>query len=126
MSRERSASSGACSESASRIGSSTSSTKRVSPGSQPTVEIVVRRCVIPRSGSRRAASSTLSRFSIGSPMPMKTQWSTASIRRKWSAWSRISEAVRLRPKRIAPVAQNVHVSGQPDCDETQIERRPSR
>ena len=59
-------------------------------------------------------------------MPMKTQWSTASSRRKWSAWSRISETVRLRPKRIAPVAQNVHVSGQPDCDETQIERRPSR
>ena len=28
--------------------------------------------------------------------------------------------------RIAPVAQNVQVSGQPDCDETQTERRPSR
>ena len=25
-----------------------------------------------------------------------------------------------------PVAQNVQVSGQPDCDETQTERRPSR
>ena len=25
-----------------------------------------------------------------------------------------------------PVAQNVHVSGQPDCEERQIERRPSR
>ena len=59
-------------------------------------------------------------------MPMNTQWSTGSIRRKWSAWSRISEAVRLRPNRICPVAQKVQVSGQPDCDETQIERRPSR
>ena len=59
-------------------------------------------------------------------MPMKTQWSTASMRRKCSAWSRISDAVRLRPNRIAPVAQNVQVSGQPDCEETQIERRPSR
>ena len=59
-------------------------------------------------------------------MPMYTAWFTGSRRRKCSAWSRISEAVRLRPKRIAPVAQNVHVSGQPDCDERQSERRPSR
>ena len=43
-----------------RIGSSTSSTKRVRPGSQPTVEIVVRRWVIPISGRRRADSSTCS------------------------------------------------------------------
>ena len=38
----------------------------------------------------------------------------------------ISEALRLRAKRIEPVAQNVQVSGQPDCDDTQIDRRPSR
>ena len=79
----------------------------------PTVEIVVRRWVMPRSGSRLAASSTASRFSIGSPMPMKTAWSIGSMRRKWSAWSRISDAVRLRPNAIEPVAQNVQVSGQP-------------
>ena len=48
------------------------------------------------------------------------------MRRKCRTWSRISEAVRLRPKLIGPVAQNVHVSGQPDCEETQTERRPSR
>ena len=99
---------------------------RVSPGIQPTVEIVVRRGVMPRSGRRRAAAITLSKLMNGSPMPMKTQWSIASSRRKWSAWSRISDGVRLRPNCIAPVAQNVQVSGQPDCDETQIERRPSR
>ena len=81
---------------------------------------------MPMSGRRSQAASTLSRFSIGSPMPMNTQWSIGSTRRKCSAWSRISDAVRLRAKRIAPVAQNVHVSGQPDCEETQIERRPSR
>ena len=81
---------------------------------------------MPMSGSRRAASITLSRFSIGSPMPMNTAWSTGSMRRKCSAWSRISEAVRLRPNAIWPVAQNVQVSGQPDCDERQSERRPSR
>ena len=57
-------------------------------------------------------------------MPMKTAWSTGSMRRKCSAWSRISEAVRLRPNFIVPVAQNVHVSGQPDCDDRHSERRP--
>ena len=62
----------------------------------------------------------------GSPMPMNTRWSTGSMRRKCSTWSRISDAVRLRPNFIVPVAQNVHVSGQPDCEETQTERRPLR
>ena len=86
----------------------------------------MRRCVIPTSGSRSAAASTSSKLRNGSPIPMKTRWFTGSSRRKCSTWSRISEARRLRPNFIAPVAQNVHVSGQPDCDETQIERRPSR
>ena len=71
-----------------------------------------------------AGPSTASRFSSGSPIPMNTQWSTRSSRRKCSAWSRISEVVRLRANRIAPVAQKVQVSGQPDCEERQIERRP--
>jgi len=57
---------------------------------------------------------------------MKTTWSIGSRRRKWSAWSSISEAVRLRRNRIWPVAQNVQVSGQPLCEETQTERLPSR
>ncbi len=125
MSSERSASFGAWSESARRIGIS-DSVRRSIPGIQPTVEMAVRRWVMPTSGSAAQASSTLSRFIIGSPIPMKTQWSMASIRRKWSAWSTISAAVRLRPNFIVPVAQKVQVSGQPDWDETQIERRPSR
>ena len=62
----------------------------------------------------------------GSPIPMKTTWFTGSARRKWSTWSTISHGVRLRPNAIRPVAQNVQVSGQPDCDETHTERRPSR
>ena len=33
---------------------------------------------------------------------------------------------QVATERIAPVAQNVHVSGQPDCEERQSERRPSR
>ena len=65
-------------------------------------------------------------FIIGSPMPMNTRWLTGPARRKCSTWSRISDAVRLRANRIEPVAQKLQVSGQPDCDETQIERRPSR
>jgi hypothetical protein len=63
---------------------------------------------------------------MGSPMPMNTQWSIGSMRRKCRAWSRISLAVRLRPNFIVPVAQNVHVSGHPDCDDRQTLRRPSR
>ena len=102
------------------------SVRRSMPGTQPTVEMPVRRWVMPTSGSRREAASTWSRFISGSPMPMNTRWSTGSMRRKCSTWSRISAAVRLRPNFIFPVAQNVHVSGQPDCEETQIERRPSR
>ena len=65
-------------------------------------------------------------FIIGSPIPMKTTWSIGSTRRKWRAWSRISSALRLRPNLIWPVAQKVQVSGQPDCEERQTERRPSR
>ena len=59
-------------------------------------------------------------------MPMNTWWLSGSMRRKCSTWSRISEAVRLRPNLIVPVAQNEQVSGQPDCEETHTERRPSR
>jgi len=84
------------------------------PGIQPTVDTPMFEWAIPMSGKRSHAASTWSRFISGSPMPMKTAWFTASLRRKWSAWSRISDAVRLRPNLIVPVAQNVHVSGQPD------------
>ena len=96
------------------------------PGIQPTVDTPMLEWAIPTSGNRSQAASTLSRFMSGSPMPMKTARFTGSLRRKCRAWSRISEAVRLRPKRIVPVAQNVQVRGQPDCEETQTDRRPSR
>jgi hypothetical protein len=96
------------------------------PGIQPTVEIAVLEVAIPTSGRRSHAARTLSRFMSGSPMPMKTAWLTGSTLRKWSAWSRISDAVRLRPNFILPVAQKVQVSGQPDWLDRQSERRPSR
>ena len=69
--------SAACSDSARRIGIGSSASRSI-PGIQPTVEIAVRRWVIPRSGRRSAGASTLSRFIIGSPMPMNTQWSTSA------------------------------------------------
>ena len=125
MSSERSASSAAWSESARRT-AGPSSAIRSMPGIQPTVEIAVFELAMPTSGSRSQAAITASRFISGSPMPMKTAWLTASFLLKCSAWSRISEAVRLRPKRIVPVAQNVQVSGQPDWELTHSERRPSR
>jgi len=125
ISCERSSSSAACTESASRSGISDSASRSI-PGIHPTVDTAVRRCDTPTSGRRAHASSTASTFISGSPMPMKITFEISSERRKCSAWSRISDAVRLRPKRIWPVAQKVHVSGQPDCEETQTELRPSR
>jgi hypothetical protein len=40
---------------------------------------------MPTSGKRSQAAITLSRFISGSPMPMKTAWSTPIVRRKCSA-----------------------------------------
>ena len=125
MISERSASSGACSDSASRTGGPSAAIRSM-PGIQPTVEMPVFEWATPISGSRSQAASTLSRFMSGSPMPMKTAWLTGSSRRKWSAWSRISERSRLRPNFMRPVAQKVQVSGQPDWLDRQSERRPSR
>jgi hypothetical protein len=125
MSSERSVSSAACSDSARRTGGPSSAIRSI-PGIQPTVDTPMFECAIPTSGNRSQAPRTLSRFISGSPMPMKTAWLTGSFLRKWSPWSRISEAVRLRPKRIVPVAQNVQVRGQPDWLDTHSERRPSR
>ncbi len=38
----------------------------------------------------------------------------------------LADAVEVAPNFIVPVAQKVHVSGQPDCEDTHNERRPSR
>ncbi len=125
MISERSASSAAWTDRARRIGIGWAASASI-PGIQPTVEIAVRRWAMPRSGRRSQAASTLARFIMGSPMPMKTAWSTSSRRLKCSAWSRISLAVRLRPNFIWPVAQKLQVSGQPDCEDRHSERRSSR
>ena len=93
-------------------------TNRRSPGSQPTVEIVVRRWVIPTSaGATRRQDGVRIQERLAHAHVHGVVHRSA--RRKWRAWSRISEAVRFRPNCIAPVAQNVHVSGHPDCEERQ-------
>ena len=85
----------------------------VRPGSQPTVEIVVRRCVIPTSGSRRAAARTASTFMKGSPIPMKTRWSTGSVPAEVEHLVEDLPRGEVPSEGHRPVAQNVHVSGQP-------------
>ena len=61
-------------------------------------------------------------------MPIITTFATVaswsrSIRARARSCSTISPERRLRPSPIAPVAQNVHASGQPDCDERHTVRR---
>ena len=94
------------------------------PRTQPTVEIAVRRWVIPMSGSRRHASSTASRF-IGSPIPMNAVVDGIEPPEVERLVDDLSRG-QVAPELHLPVAQNVQVRGQPDCDETQIDRRPSR
>ena len=65
-------------------------------------------------------------LSIGSPIPMKTAVVDLLDAAEVERLVEDLRGVRFRPKRIDPVAQNVHVSGQPDWDERQRERRPSR
>ena len=124
------------------------------PGTQPAVEIAVRRGPMPRPGRARTAVRTASRFISGSPIPIRAALlrpltgrpsrpaepgsATAdeeperlpsvelTARKKNSACSTISQALRLRLKPIWPLAQKEHLSGQPDWVEMQTERRPSR
>ena len=63
---------------------------------------------------------------MGSPIPMKTAWSTSLDAAEVECLIEDLRDGQFLPKRIAPVAQNVHVSGQPDWDERQSDRRPSR
>ncbi len=103
------------------------------PGTQPTVEMAMRRAEMPMPSGWLIvpqASSTASRFCIGSPMPMKTTLVSrapcdSDSRPARTTWSTISDAVRLRPGPIAPVAQNLHPSAQPTWLDTHTVRRPS-
>ena len=59
-------------------------------------------------------------------MPMKTAWFTLLEATEVERLVENLPRRQVATKRIAPVAQNVHVSGQPDWDERQSERLPSR
>ena len=63
-------------------------------------------------------SSTRSRLSSGSPIPMKTMFvrcfpSTASLRAAWRTWSTISAVSRSRSIPSSPVAQKGQPTAQP-------------
>ena len=96
------------------------------PGTQPTVEIAVRRWVMPSVGQPLAGAEhgveVHHRLAHAHEHAVVDGLDAAEVQR-------LVEDLRggqVAAERIAPVAQNVHVSGQPDCEETQSERRPSR
>ena len=101
------------------------------PGTQPAVEIAMLRAPSPKpsaSLARWQKPSTSSTFCSGSPMPISTTLpmrcpSPRASRAAHSSCSKISPRVRSRPRPMAPVAQNVQPSAQPDCDDTQTVRR---
>ena len=79
--------------------------------------------------SSRSSSSSSSRSKDAPPMPQLSQ--ITEIYASQLFWLAIvflllTGAVHSLSLFIAPVAQNVHVSGQPDCDDRHTVRRPSR
>ena len=100
--------------------------KRVSPGSQPTVKIVVRRWVIAevREALRRRDDlvEVQHRLAHAHEDGVVDRLDAPEVK----CLVEDLPGREVAPNCICPVAQNVHVSGQPDCDETQTERRPSR
>mmetsp|Transcript_11479 Transcript_11479/g.29071 ORF Transcript_11479/g.29071 Transcript_11479/m.29071 type:complete len:278 (-) Transcript_11479:521-1354(-) len=102
-------------------------------GVGPTVEIVtLEREIRKRESSPnvRAATTTASALSAGSPIPMKTTPSSGGMpssrhtcRPKYVC-NTISSAVSERSLPIFPVAQKVQACAQPTCELTQIVVRP--
>ena len=75
--------------------------------------------------SRSMASSTFSRLCAGSPMPMKTTFFTARMRRASTTWARISMLVTCRIRPLLPVMQKRQPTAQPTWVETQSPSRGS-
>ncbi len=70
-----------------------------------------------------SVATRLSKFSSGSPIPMKTTFIRSSGS-KYICWivkncPTISDGVRLRPAPKKPVTQNVQPTAQPACEERQ-------
>jgi hypothetical protein len=73
-----------------------------------------------------SVGETAFQFIIGSPIPMNTMFVAtmgSSRRRSSRTWPAISWTARFRANPIAPVAQKLHLSAQPACDEMQSVRR---
>ncbi len=104
------------------------------PGTMPTVDTVTWRHPSPPSSFPailRMASRTASRFSIGSPMPMKTRVCSLraelfASRRSARNWRTISPAVRFRSNPSFVDAQKSHPIAQPTWEEMHPAARSSR
>jgi hypothetical protein len=129
----RSASSGACSDTASDTSLASESLSII--GTRPAVDRVTRLLARPKPLSSRIrpmARTTLSKFSSGSPMPIMTtlvslRWWCGTLPRCFAAtqtWPMISAVLRLRLKPWVPVEQKVQASPQPTWLDTQSVPRP--
>ena len=122
---ERSASSGACSESASRIGMSDSVSLRIPgcPADGRDARAAVGDAEVGQL-PRRAEDVVEVHHRLAHPHEHEVveRLDAAEVQDLVEDLARGQVAAELH----RPVAQNVHVSGQPDCEETQTERRPSR
>mmetsp|Transcript_57463 Transcript_57463/g.159953 ORF Transcript_57463/g.159953 Transcript_57463/m.159953 type:complete len:209 (+) Transcript_57463:318-944(+) len=120
---------GACSDTASLILGSSSISLRML-WMIPTVETVMPLGAKPKrngSTSPLMAWVTPSKFSSGSPMPMKTTFETGRRDRACTSCSWISPAHKLPWRPMVPVAQNVHPKRHPTCEEMQsVSRWPQR
>src|SRR5574344_3137577 len=91
-------------------------------GKTPMVETVMRLGLQPKPSvevNRSNAGSTLSRLSMGSPIPMKTTLVKVSTAGMDRIWLRISAVLRLALKPIRPVMQKAQPILQPTWDDTQ-------
>ena len=110
---------GACNDSASVTGSSSSAANFSIALCIPTVEIVMRRAPIPMphsAASVRTAATTGRKFASGSPIPMNTTLlirSTPSSRFSLHTCSTIRPADKFPSSPPSPLAQNRHPTGHP-------------
>ncbi|GAB3993579.1 hypothetical protein GCM10029992_05590 [Glycomyces albus] len=122
---------GECTESVT-VTSGCSVTRRSRFGANPTVETVIRRGDMPPIAGSVSISTAPNRCGLAraSPMPMnatlRTGGASGPCQRSSQTCPRISSAVRLRSRPIAPVAQKVQPKPQPAWDETHSEAQPSR
>ena len=107
--------------------------RRIPLGSPEVQTVTARASIASALGSDMTAiaSSTRSRFAIGSPIPWKTTPCTrlrpaaVSARLTTRTCSTISHVSMFRCSPRRPVAQKAHASAHPACELTQTENRPA-